>query len=672
MRRAVSTVVMSAGWSVRRALFLLVCLTVLFGGSAKSLCAQGTSATINGQITDSQGRSVPGVEVQAVNIDTNVFYPGKTNDSGIYVIPSVPPGRYRLVVLRDGFKEINKTGLVLHVQDTLQQNFALEVGSISESVTVEAGGLVINTTDASVSTVVDRQFAENLPMNGRSFQTLIQLTPGVVIAPSNAQDNGQFNINGQRASSNYWMVDGVSANIGVTSLIATSGNGLAGALGSFSALGGTNSLVSVDAMREFRIQTSTYAPEFGRTPGGQISIVTRSGTNQFHGTVFDYLRNDVLDANDWFADSKGLPKPNERQNDFGGTFSGPILKDKTFFFFSYEGLRLRLPQTALTSVPCDSTCTVFGNARTMAVSAMQPYLNTFPLPNGPEVFTPCTPNVNGCPASGQQPTGLAQFNASYSNPATLDAYSLRVDHRLSSKLSVFGRYNYSPSENRLRGFSSFSLSMVVPTRVTTQTATLGATWAISSRIVNDLRFNYSRTNSSSSNVLDNFAGAVPLTSLPFPNPYTSETSALLAFTIFGVPRGGAFQAGQGVQNLQRQINIVDGVSAQKGSHSLKFGVDFRRLSPLHNPHLYTQEVFFGSVGSAEKGNPLFNVLFSSLKTTFLFRDMDMYAQDTWRVMRRLSLTYGVRWDVGFVPSINVGLGASRDATLQDHIQQLCA
>src|SRR5437879_7149494 len=126
------------------------------------------------------------------------------------------------------------------------------------------------------------------------------------------------------------MVDGVSANVGIG--VAAGGNGLGGSLGSFSVLGGTNSLVSVDSLEEFRIQTSTYAPEFGRTPGGQISIVTRSGTNQWHGALFDYLRNDVLDANDWFANSAGLPKPQERQNDFGGTFGGPILKDRTFFF----------------------------------------------------------------------------------------------------------------------------------------------------------------------------------------------------------------------------------------------------------------------------------------------------------------------------------------------------
>jgi hypothetical protein len=128
------------------------------------------------------------------------------------------------------------------------------------------------------------------------------------------------------------MVDGVSANIGSNSG-ANPGNGMGGTVGSFSAFGGTNSLVSVDALQEFRIQTSSYAPEFGRTPGGQISIVTRSGTNQWHGTLFDYFRNDILDANDWFADQKGLLKPRERQNDFGGTFSGPILKNSTFFFF---------------------------------------------------------------------------------------------------------------------------------------------------------------------------------------------------------------------------------------------------------------------------------------------------------------------------------------------------
>ena len=495
-----------------------------------------------------------------------------------------------------------------------------------------------------MSTVVDRQFAENLPMNGRSFQTLIELTPGVVLTSSNLADNGQFSVNGQRAASNYWMVDGVSANIG-TSAGFNPGNAMAGTVGSFSAVGGTNSLVSVDALQEFRIQTSTYAPEFGRTPGGQISIVTRSGTNQLHGTLFDYLRNDILDANDWFANEKGLPKPRERQNDFGGTFGGPILKDRTFFFFSYEGLRLQLPRVTLTDVPCDNTCKVFGNARAMAVPAMQPFLNAFPLPNGPEVL-----DTMG------NPTGGAQFNASYSNPASLDAYSIRIDHKVTDKFSLFGRYNYSPSEFTVRGASNgvSALSVTQPSNITTQTATVGVIWSISPTISDDLRFNYSRVDGSSKNLLDNFGGAIPLTSLPFPNSFTSENS-LLELTIQSLGTGGqgtgsAITVGHAARNLQRQINVVDSLSMQKGSHSLKFGVDFRRLSPLFAPASYTQVPTFADVPSAETGNAGFRSINAARSTTLLFRDLGVFAQDTWAIAPRLKLTYGLRWDVELAPT----------------------
>src|SRR5712692_6631476 len=328
--------------------FVLVfaCLTGL------ATCRADELAAVTGLVTDPNGRSVPGVTVIMTNLATNVGSRTVTNDQGLYRVPSLQPGIYRITLDKDGFKSVVKSGIELHVQDVASINFELQLGSVNETVTVEAGGLVINTTDATVSTVVDRQFAENLPMNGRSFQTLIQLTPGVVLTASNSSDNGQFSVNGQRAVSNYWMVDGVSANIGVgITESGLPGNGLAGSLGSFSVLGGTNSLVSVDAMQEFRIQTSTYAAEFGRTPGGQISIVTRSGENKFHGTFFEFIRNDKLDANDWFANANRLSKPQERQNDFGGTFSGPVLKNRTFFFFSSEWLRLRLPQTALSTVP---------------------------------------------------------------------------------------------------------------------------------------------------------------------------------------------------------------------------------------------------------------------------------------------------------------------------------
>src|SRR5712692_6188812 len=316
---------------------------------ALPLLAQSPNGVLNGLVVDPSNQVIVGADIVGVNDVTGVQYATKTNGEGIYVLPSLPPGPYRLQVSKVGFKTLIKPDITLNVQDALAINFTLPVGAVSETVTVEGGAPLVNTEAAAASTVADRQLADNLPMNGRSFQTLIQLTRGVVLTTSNPSDSGQFSVNGQRASSNYWMVDGVSANVGSSTMFG--GNGLAGAVGTSSALGGTNSLVSVDALQEFRIQTSTYAPEFGRTPGGQISIVTRSGTNQFHGTAFDYFRNDVLDANDWFGNNLGLPKPQERQNDFGGTFSGPIVKGKTFFFFSYEGLRLRLPQTSATFVP---------------------------------------------------------------------------------------------------------------------------------------------------------------------------------------------------------------------------------------------------------------------------------------------------------------------------------
>src|SRR5712692_4021938 len=333
-------------------LAVLTVASLWMGFCVSSAFAQSTNAELSGRITDPNGLPVPKVKIEAVNVLTNVSTSTETNEAGIYVILSLQPAIYRILVEKEGFDLIVKPNVELHVQDHGVLNFQLRIGSIATTVTVEGGAPLVDTQSAAVSTVVDRQFAENLPLNGRSFQTLIQLTPGVVLTPSTAYDSGQFSVNGQRADANYWTIDGVSANFGITPS-GTPGNGSAGATFGFNVLGGTNSLVSVDALQEFRIQTSTYAPEVGRTPGRQISIVTRSGTNQWHGTLFDYLRNDVLDANDWFANKNGLKKPAERQNDFGGTFAGPILRDRSFFFFSYEGLRLRLPQVEETTVPCD-------------------------------------------------------------------------------------------------------------------------------------------------------------------------------------------------------------------------------------------------------------------------------------------------------------------------------
>jgi hypothetical protein len=410
---------------------------------------QSTNASLRGRVTDPSKASIADAKVATIRIDTNARYETTTNPSGDYSLANLLPGPYRLEIEKPGFKRLIKPDVILHVQDALAIDCELTLGEVTESVTAEAGLFPVDSSSATVSTVVDRTFVEDIPLNGRSFQTLIMMTPGVVVTATAFDDQGQFSVNGQRADANYFTVDGVSANFGVTGyfpLVQTAG----GALPALSASGGTNSLVSVDAMQEFRIQTSSFAPEFGRTPGGQISIVTRSGTKAFRGTLFEYFRNDVLDAKDWFVNLNHLTKPAERQNLFGGVFGGPVLKDKTFFFFSYEGLRLRQPASQETVVPDTAS-------RQQAPTAIQPYLNAFPAANGAELGS-----------------GLAQFNAGFSNPSSLNAYSVRVDHIITSKLNLFGRYNYSPSSIDQQGpFGVLSTTESLSSSV--QTVTIGFT-----------------------------------------------------------------------------------------------------------------------------------------------------------------------------------------------------
>jgi hypothetical protein len=596
------------------------------------LRAQSINASLSGRVTDPSKSVIVDGKVDAVRAGTNVRFETTTNAAGEYYLVNISPGVYRMEIEKPGFKKLIKPDITLHVQDALAIDFEMTLGSASEAITVEGGAPQVNTESATVSTVIDPGFVENLPLNGRSFQTLIMITPGVVVTATAVDNQGQFSVNGQRSDANYFTVDGVSANFGVTGytpMVQTAG----GALPALSTSGGTNSLVSVEAMQEFRIQTSSFAPEFGRTPGGQISIVTRSGTNSFHGELFEYFRNSVLDANDWFANLNHLAKPAERQNDFGGVFGGPVLKDKTFFFFSYEGLRLRQPTTEETVVPDASS-------RQQAPSMMQPFLNVYPVANGTE--------LGG---------GLAQFNAGFSNPSTLNAYSIRADQVINPKITLFGRYNYSPSSLTQRGpllFEGPVASTTESLSFSVQTMTIGLTEAFSPGISNEVRANYSNDRANTRFALDNFGGAVPLSdSLEFP-PGFSSTNGLFEMLVDGV---GELGKGKFGTDEQRQVNFIDDLSVTAGGHQMKFGFDYRWLSPFSSPLSYDQFVEFAEM-STSPGGALSGTATGATSTTaedaaavavqsnaLLAQNISLYGQDTWNISRRLAVTYGLRWDI---------------------------
>lgn len=598
----------------------VVVIVLALLSSALSAFCQTETATISGRVTERTGAVIVGAHVQIENVLTGQELSTKTNSSGVYVITALPPGRYRVIVSDPGFKQIVKPDVVLNVQDNASLNFGMEIGSVSETVTVTGGAPLMETQEATVSTVTDREFVANLPLNGRTLQNLIELTPGVSLATTSASGatDGTFSVNGMRAASNAFSIDGVSANAGV-STSNFGGQEAGGAIPAFSALGTSSNLVSIDALEEFRVQTSTYAPEFGRQPGGQISFSSRSGTNAFHGDVFDYVRNDFFDARDWFNQTQlNQKQAEERQNDFGGVLGGALIKDRTFFFFSYEGLRLRQPTSELQIVPSMAT-------RDTAPPALQPYLDAYPVPNG-TAFT----------------NGTALWNASFSNASTLDSYSLRIDHKIKDNLTVFVRYSRSPSQVETPTYETSAISL------RTQTLTAGSRWMITNKLVNELRFNYTRNSGSNSSALVAFSGSAPFpASAIFPSSFTFSDARFLISPGSGV---ADLTGGPTANNLQRQYNVVDDMSYQIGTHLIKFGVDYRHLSPFFGPADYVVNPLFPDFSSFLSGNPFLLTTQSSHGGTTLFNNLGFYLQDAWKITPRLTLTYGLRNDIDFAPS----------------------
>jgi hypothetical protein len=619
----------------------VVILTLIIGPRC---LAQASSALLTVGLTDASGALIPNARVAIRNVDTNQEQHDVSGKTGSVTFTYVKPGHYTLRVTKDTFAEVAVDNIVLNVGDAREFRLTLRVSSTSQTVTVDGSGSTINTTDASVSTVIDRKFVEAIPLNGRSFQSLMTLSPGVAVVPSptfaganGAGYSGEITVNGQRTEANYFTVDGVSATLGASGTANGSGAGFSGSVAGETALGTTQSLVSIDALQEFRATTSTFSAEYGRTPGGQFSFVTRSGTKELHGTAFDYFRNEALDAGNWFngyTNTPPLRRPAERQNDFGGTLGGPVKlpwlyngKDKTFFFFSYEGLRLQTPQTATQlSVPDASL-------RGASPSTVQSVLNAFPIANRGE------DGLND---------GLGLFSASYSNSSSLDSTSIRIDHTFTDKFSVFGRFSDTPSQASTR--YSADLAIIQPQQLGGKGITLGATNAFSERLSNEFRFNYSSDSGEFHSSVDTFGGA---------QPYSSSSIGLPDYSVFGVEL--FFGGFPGIslsheKNSQNQFNVTDSVSVTYPRHHLKFGVDYRRLATQIHQAPIAETFYFYSPMELTSNNATEGDIYSSalLNEEPIYTNFSAFGQDEWKASPRLALSLGVRWDVNPAPADGYG------------------
>lgn len=626
-----------------------------------SLAAWSQNAQISGLIEDPSSLSIVDAKISVRNEQTGGKRVTRSNDSGFYSVYSLPPGSYKITIQATGFETTIREGVRLEVGDSARIDFVLRIGDARTVITVTSETPIVNAEDAAVGTIISRNLIDQMPLNGRGIQTLIALTPGTVTLPVTARSLGQFSINGQRGDANYFTVDGVSANFAsavytpgslansVSQLNATFvGQGGSGAIPANNFLGTFSNLVSPDALQEFRIQTSTFAPEFGRSPGGQIGLVTRSGTNQYSGSLFEYLRNDGTDANDWFSNRLGLRKPALRFNNFGGTMGGPVRvphsyngRDRTFFYFSFEELLLQQPQAAVdVLVPTLQ-------ARSGAPAGIAPLLSAFPLPN------------HSAADLGLALPGWGAFSGNSVLESDQRSVGLRLDQNVGQKLNLFARYNHAPSTRRepipLTGIAlSINPANFQRYLIQTDMLTLGMTHTLSPHFVNEVRLNGSQQAVHVDSDVAMFHGAQrPPDLLLFPSGFSSQNSLFNSDFLFASLAVGTLAAYD-----SRQAQFVDSLSYTRGTHQFKIGADYRFLSSNIATPLLTSILAFtdiygegGVYTGIARGE---GVSLTNGGIGFNVSAFSAYAQDTWRASRRFSATYGVRWELNPAPSITKG------------------
>jgi carboxypeptidase family protein len=522
------------------------------------------SAAISGRVTDPAGAVVSGATVTANNLETQAVRTTVTDEAGRYSILSLAVGVYEVRITKQGFQEAIRGGIHLAVGQEAIVDMALRLGQLTEQVKVNADAPLVSLTYADISGLVGEQQVKDLPLNGRSYDELMTLNPGVVnftwektggIGISNSTTANMFSVAGNRPQQNMFLLNGVE---------------FSGAAENNMQPGGTSGqLLGVDAVREFNLERDTYSAEYGKHPGGQVSIITQSGTNQWHGSVFEYLRNNALDAPNFF--DVGSAPPFQR-NQFGGSLGGPIQKDKTFVFTNYEGFRQNLHQTSVTYVPdasarngtfvaLGSGCGPAGStARTACASEVTSLLNLWPIANGTD----------------NPLAGTAQYISSPLQTIREDFGTARVDHIFSKNDSAMAAYTNDDSGSvTATPFDAFSTDLLT---LREQVFSLDETHLFSSNVINTARVGFSRagyfftgepTPGSPAASVGSFVGTLPVGAVVVGGSQASNPQAQLGLA--------GSNNGSNLHVARNLFTYMDQVSVTKGRHQLTFGAWFQRF-----------------------------------------------------------------------------------------------
>jgi Carboxypeptidase regulatory-like domain/TonB dependent receptor-like, beta-barrel len=574
---------------------------------------------LSGLVLDISDAGVPGAMISAINEDTGFRRMGYSRSDGGYTVASLEPGVYKITVRKSGFRTIIRFGVKLEVSQPARLDFTLAVGSMQEAITVEGAPALLNSEDGSMGTLVARDEIDHLPLNGRGLISLLELAPGTVVTPATRGEAGQFTVNGQRPNTHYFTVDGVSANTGVSAggLPAQS---TGGSLPGMTAFGSLHNLISLDALEEFRVQTSSAIPEFGRLPGAQVSLSSRAGTNEFRSSLLYFFRHELMNANDWFANRRGDARTPVRLSDFGASFGGPLRRNRTFFFLSYEGMRMRQPGTWRAAVPTLA-------ARAALPDWVQPALGLFPAPNGPALGA-----------------GLAEWTGRNDRPSRLDVGSARIDHAFSPRVTAFARFSQTPSANQ------FGNTQISQLNLNSRSLTIGFNVRPRHDVVLDTRVNASDASAHS---LWKQADAKNLPDC-FLQPFTSYLRQGSCNDLVRISLGSLEDIvyGREGDRMQSQYQIAQTANLNRGAHSIRVGVDYLRLAPRRHDSNGTLSVIADTLPDFNDSRNLWIGSSAPVVASSVLKELSLFAQDTWRITQRLSLTYGARWELSTIAKSN--------------------